>query len=92
LRIVFVFDHCDHTFYHHQGYLVAGPCSLPHPDVTAANGEIQRLYVELGATGIDATGGLLTIEKNMFRDSGIIQHMTAHPSVFYIDLTNIHDA
>jgi len=27
------------------GYVVAGPCSLEHPDVTAACGEIKRLYL-----------------------------------------------
>jgi ribosomal protein S18 acetylase RimI-like enzyme len=27
------------------GYAVAGPCKLPHPEVTATSGELQRLYV-----------------------------------------------
>lgn len=27
------------------GYVVAGPCSLPHPDVTPTAGELKRLYV-----------------------------------------------
>ena len=26
------------------GYALAGPCSLPHPDVTPACGELKRLY------------------------------------------------
>lgn len=26
-------------------YAVAGPCKLPHPEVTASAGELQRLYV-----------------------------------------------
>jgi ribosomal protein S18 acetylase RimI-like enzyme len=28
------------------GYVQAGPCSLPHPDATARNGELKRLYVD----------------------------------------------
>ena len=28
------------------GYALAGPCALPHPDVTAACGELKRLYVQ----------------------------------------------
>lgn len=27
------------------GYLVAGPCDLPHPQATRADGEIKRLYL-----------------------------------------------
>jgi len=27
------------------GYALAGPCTLPHPDVSAGDGEIKRLYV-----------------------------------------------
>jgi len=27
------------------GYALAGPCTLPHPDVTAGDGELKRLYV-----------------------------------------------
>jgi GNAT superfamily N-acetyltransferase len=27
------------------GYAAAGPCALPHPDVTAACGELKRLYL-----------------------------------------------
>jgi ribosomal protein S18 acetylase RimI-like enzyme len=26
------------------GYAQAGPCGLPHPDVTAASGELKRIY------------------------------------------------
>lgn len=26
-------------------YAVAGPCKLPHPEVTAGSGELQRIYV-----------------------------------------------
>ena len=28
-----------------MGYALAGPCSLPHADVTPADGELKRLYV-----------------------------------------------
>jgi GNAT superfamily N-acetyltransferase len=27
------------------GYAMAGPCGLPHPDVTAACGELKRIYM-----------------------------------------------
>lgn len=27
------------------GYVIAGPCTLPHPEVAADDGEIKRLYV-----------------------------------------------
>lgn len=27
------------------GYAQVGPCELPHPDVTAASGEVKRLYL-----------------------------------------------
>ncbi len=27
------------------GFAVAGPCSLPHPDVAATDGELKRLYL-----------------------------------------------
>jgi GNAT superfamily N-acetyltransferase len=27
------------------GYAMAGPCALPHPDVTAACGELKRIYM-----------------------------------------------
>jgi ribosomal protein S18 acetylase RimI-like enzyme len=27
------------------GYATAGPCALPHPDVTAGCGEVKRIYV-----------------------------------------------
>lgn len=33
------------------GYALAGPCHLPHPDVTAACGELWRLYVRAEAQG-----------------------------------------
>lgn len=33
------------------GYAQAGPCALPHPDVTPACGELKRLYVHSSAQG-----------------------------------------
>ena len=36
------------------GYALAGPCALPHPDVTAASGELKRIYFIKGRQG----GGL----------------------------------
>jgi GNAT superfamily N-acetyltransferase len=36
------------------GYAHAGPCGLPHPDVTPNCGELKRLYIRQGAQG----GGL----------------------------------
>lgn len=35
-------------------YALAGPCALPHPDVTNACGELKRIYVAASAQG----GGL----------------------------------
>jgi ribosomal protein S18 acetylase RimI-like enzyme len=36
------------------GYALAGPCRLPHQDVTAASGELKRIYFTRAAQG----GGL----------------------------------
>jgi len=36
------------------GYALAGPCSLPHPEVTPACGELKRIYLSQAAQG----GGL----------------------------------
>ncbi|HXV00484.1 MAG TPA: GNAT family N-acetyltransferase [Caulobacteraceae bacterium] len=33
------------------GYAVAGPCGLPHPEVTAACGELKRIYVSRTGQG-----------------------------------------
>ena len=38
------------------GYALAGPCKLPHPEVTAACGELERIYLRSGSQG----GGLVT--------------------------------
>jgi len=51
------------------GYALAGPCDLPHPDVTPACGELKRIYIEqasqgggLGARLVDET--LAWLEKD----------------------------
>jgi GNAT superfamily N-acetyltransferase len=33
------------------GYALAGPCGLPHPEVTPACGELKRIYVDAAARG-----------------------------------------
>lgn len=33
------------------GYALAGPCALPHPDVTPACGELKRIYVSAKGQG-----------------------------------------
>ncbi|MGI9170006.1 MAG: GNAT family N-acetyltransferase [Caulobacteraceae bacterium] len=33
------------------GYALAGPCALPHPEVTAACGELKRIYLRADARG-----------------------------------------
>jgi ribosomal protein S18 acetylase RimI-like enzyme len=51
------------------GYALAGPCGLPHPDVTPTCGELKRIYVEaelqgagVGARLIEAALGWLERE------------------------------
>ncbi|WP_010164529.1 GNAT family N-acetyltransferase [Sphingomonas sp. PAMC 26617] len=41
------------------GYADAGPCSLPHPDVTAADMELNRLYVSRDQQGHGHGGRLM---------------------------------
>ncbi len=41
------------------GYAQAGPCVLPHADVTPACGELQRLYVRRGLQGRGIGNALL---------------------------------
>jgi ribosomal protein S18 acetylase RimI-like enzyme len=41
------------------GYAVAGPCHLPHPEVTADCGELERLYLAEGRQGGGAGSRLL---------------------------------
>lgn len=41
------------------GYAHAGPCELPHPDVTPSCGELKRLYVKGGHQGAGIGNALL---------------------------------
>ncbi len=41
------------------GYALAGPCALPHPEVTPACGELKRIYVLAKAQGAGAGSALL---------------------------------
>ena len=41
------------------GYAQAGPCTLPHAEVTPACGELQRLYVRRGLQGSGIGAALL---------------------------------
>ena len=43
------------------GYALAGPCDLPHPDVTPLSGELKRLYFRKGWQG-GGLGGRLFAE------------------------------
>lgn len=40
------------------GYALAGPCALPHPEVTPACGELKRLYLAPRAQGAGVGGRL----------------------------------
>ena len=42
------------------GYVQAGPCTLPHPQVTFACGEVKRLYVRSETQGSGLGSRLLT--------------------------------
>lgn len=46
-RAVWVLEHDGRV----AGYASAGPCSLPHPDVTPGCGELKRLYLARDAQG-----------------------------------------
>lgn len=45
------------------GYTVAGPCGLPHVDVTPACGELKRIYVLSSAQGLGA--GSMMLEESL---------------------------
>jgi ribosomal protein S18 acetylase RimI-like enzyme len=42
------------------GYAVAGPCGLPHAEVTATCGELKRIYLLPSAQGGEAGAALMT--------------------------------
>lgn len=55
------------------GYALAGPCELPHPDVTARSGELKRFYLlkawQGGGTGGRLFGEIMAwLEKDGPRD------------------------
>jgi diamine N-acetyltransferase len=52
------------------GYAVAGPCHLPHPEVTPACGELQRIYVDKAAQGEGLGGRLMEIALDWLERDG----------------------
>ncbi len=42
------------------GYALAGPCDLPHSEVTAACGELKRIYLTPAAQGAGLGSRLMT--------------------------------
>lgn len=50
------------------GYAVAGPCSLPVPDMPPNSGELVRLYLKKGAQGGGLGARLLEIALEFLRD------------------------
>jgi GNAT superfamily N-acetyltransferase len=42
------------------GYALAGPCGLPHPDVTPSCGELKRIYLLRNRQGSGVGGRLMT--------------------------------
>lgn len=50
------------------GYAVAGPCSLPVPDIPANSGELSRLYLKKGVQGAGLGARLLDIALDFLRD------------------------
>ncbi|MDR3509300.1 MAG: GNAT family N-acetyltransferase [Caulobacteraceae bacterium] len=51
-------------------YALAGPCHLPHPDVTPDCGELCRIYVLAEAQGAGLGGRLLTLALDWLERSG----------------------
>ncbi len=49
------------------GYALAGPCGLPHPEVTPGCGELKRLYIDAKAQGAGAGGALLKAALDWLR-------------------------
>lgn len=50
------------------GYAVAGPCSLPVPDLPPHSGELARLYLKKGVQGGGIGARLLTIALEFLND------------------------
>ena len=52
------------------GYVHAGACALPHPEVTAGCGEVKRLYVGRGRQGAGLGGHLLEVALDWLEAPG----------------------
>ncbi|MDR3512213.1 MAG: GNAT family N-acetyltransferase [Caulobacteraceae bacterium] len=52
------------------GYALAGPCHLPHPEVTADCGELWRVYVRGQAQGSGLGGRLLALSLDWLARPG----------------------
>ncbi len=52
------------------GHALAGPCALPHPEVTAACGELKRLYLLPQAQGSGLGSRLLATTLDWLEASG----------------------
>lgn len=50
------------------GYAVAGPCSLPVPDMPPNSGELARLYLKKGSQGAGLGGRLLETALEFLED------------------------
>jgi ribosomal protein S18 acetylase RimI-like enzyme len=51
------------------GYVLAGPCALPHPEVRAEDGEIKRLYLSARAQNGGLGGALFDAAMRWLRES-----------------------
>ncbi len=52
------------------GYAQAGPCALPHPEVTSGCGELKRLYVRQETQGAGLGGRLLQMSLDWLATPG----------------------
>jgi GNAT superfamily N-acetyltransferase len=52
------------------GYALAGPCALPHPEVTPACGELKRLYLVRSAQGAGLGGRLFNTAIDWLQRDG----------------------
>ncbi|ODT88676.1 GNAT family N-acetyltransferase [Phenylobacterium sp. SCN 70-31] len=52
------------------GYAQAGPCGLPHPEVTSACGELKRIYFLKGAQGSGLGGRLFAEVMEWLQSAG----------------------
>jgi ribosomal protein S18 acetylase RimI-like enzyme len=52
------------------GYALAGPCDLPHPDVTPASGELKRIYLDKTCQGGGVGGRLFDATMAWLQQDG----------------------